>query len=128
MANDFLKKQPTKNEKMFYDLMMGMDTLDRRMWTTSSFVTALALLLKVEPKKVAELLTGEQTEIREFSKQINDEIDKIEAARKPADGEDSHAGHNHPHDHSHEGHDHGHNHDHAGHDHEHHDHSHAEAV
>jgi hypothetical protein len=96
-----MKPQPTKNEKMFYDLMMSMDVLDRRVWSTSSFVTALAILSKASPKEVAELLTTKQDKIKEFSKQVNDEIDKIEEAEKKT-GE-SHAAHDHA-GHSHEDH------------------------
>ena len=106
MAKDFMKPQPSKNEKMFYDLMMSMDVLDRRVWTTSSFVTALAIHLKIQPKQIAELLTTGQQQIKDFSKQINDEIDKIEEAEKAKNGtveegevhEHSHEGHDHPHE------------------------------
>lgn len=86
MANDFLKKQPSKNEKMFYDMAMSMDMLDRRLWTTSSFVTALAILSNTDPEKVARLLTTDMAKIQDFSKQINDAITKIEAEEKEKKG------------------------------------------
>jgi hypothetical protein len=106
MSKDFMKPQPTKNEKMYFDLMMGMDALDRRVWSTSSFATALAILSKASPKDVAELLTTGQDKIKDFSKKINDEIDKIEEAEKAKSPEgskggdavaavDEHAGHSH---------------------------------
>ncbi|GAC1412479.1 MAG: hypothetical protein NVSMB66_1530 [Candidatus Doudnabacteria bacterium] len=86
MANDFLKKQPSKNEKMFYDMAMSMDMLDRRLWTTSSFVTALALLTKTDPEEVARLLTTDMSKIQDYSKQVNDAITKIEAEEKTKGG------------------------------------------
>jgi hypothetical protein len=105
MANDYLKKQPSKNEKMFYDMAMSMDMLDRRLWTTSSFVTALAILSGVDAEKVARLLTTDMTKVQEFSKQINDAITKIESEEKAKTGSESseqqtsaqpgHEGHNH---------------------------------
>lgn len=76
--SDFMKKQPTKNEQMFYELAMNQEMLDRRLWTTSSFVTALALLNNADPKKIAELLTREAGKVKEFSQKINNEIDRIE--------------------------------------------------
>ncbi len=107
MSKDFMKPQPTKNEKMFYDLMMSMDVLDRRVWSTSSFVTALAILLKAKPEEIAKLLTTDHDKIKAFSKQVNDEIDKIEAAEKAkfpeqgTKGGEAHEGHDHAHGHEH---------------------------
>ena len=102
MPNDFQKKQPTKNEQMFYQLMMNQDMLDRRLWTTSSFVSALCVILEIDPKKVAELLTTGQEKLKEYSQAINTEIDRIEKEQKPNQTENvsSHVGHDH------EGHDH----------------------
>ncbi len=111
MATDFKKKQPTKAEQMFYDMAMSMDMLDRRLWTTSSFVTALAVISGAKPERIAQMLT-DQKEIQEFSKQINEAIDKIEKERSkaaPAEGAEPKAEHNHDHaghDHNHEGHTH----------------------
>jgi len=106
MSNDFKKKQPTKAESMFYDMAMSMDMLDRRLWTTSSFVTALAVLSGAKPEKIAEMLT-DQKEIQEFSKKINEAIDKIEKANKEKGGAEGEHKHDHAgHDHSHEGHNH----------------------
>ena len=107
MPNDFQKKQPTKNEQMFYQLMMNQDMLDRRLWTTSSFVSALCVILEIDPKKVAELLTTGQEKLKVYSQEINTEIDRIEKEQKPNGTENGsqHVGDDH------EGHDHtGHNH------------------
>lgn len=77
-TSDFNKKQPTKNEQMFYELAMNQEVLDRRLWTTSSFVTALAFLNNADPEKIAELLTRDAEKVKVFSQKINDAIDRIE--------------------------------------------------
>ena len=82
MPNDFQKKQPTKNEQMFYEIVMKMDAMDRSIWTTSSFVTALAYLLDVDPQKIAKLLTEDHAKVQEYSKKVNAAIDEIEKAHK----------------------------------------------
>jgi hypothetical protein len=101
MAKDFLKPQPSKSEKMYLDMMVSLDVLDRRVWSTSSFVTAVAILSKTDPKKVAELLTTGQEKIKAYSKEINDEIDKIEEAEKGKGDGEPEGGHDH-HGHAHE--------------------------
>jgi hypothetical protein len=105
MPNDFKKKEPTKNEQMFYDMAMSMDMIDRRLWTTSSFVTALAILSGADPEKIARLLTTDMAKIQEYSKTINDAISKIESEEKAKLGTETapaaehdhtdHTGHNH---------------------------------
>jgi hypothetical protein len=105
MPSDFKKKEPTKNEQMFYDMAMSMDMIDRRLWTTSSFVTALAILAGIDPEKIARLLTTDMSKVQEFSKTINDAISKIETEEKaklaPSGTEpeshdhSDHTGHNH---------------------------------
>lgn len=82
MSKDFMKPQPSKSEKMYLDMMVSLDVLDRRVWSTSSFVTALAILTKTDAKQVAELLATGQDKIKAFSKEINDEIDRLEEAQK----------------------------------------------
>lgn len=93
---DYLKKEPSKNEKMFYELAMHMQHLDRNLVTNSAFVAILAIVLKIEPKVVAEYLTVKRDEVTEYSKKINEAIDELEKANKKQDdkGED-HTGHNH---------------------------------
>lgn len=80
-THDFLKKEPTKNEKMFYELAMRQEMLDRNLWTTSAYVTALGILLNVDPEKIAELLASDNEKVKEYSKKINEAIDRIEAAK-----------------------------------------------
>lgn len=104
-SNDFLKKQPSKNEKVFSEITMYLHDIDHRIWSVASQVLAMGLVQKVSPKEMATMLTGSDEKLQEYAKQINDEIKKIEAEKKPEDG------HSHNHDHNHDhGHDHGHSH------------------
>lgn len=78
MANDFQKKEPTKNEKMIYELYMQMQSMEKGLWSTSSLVIVMAMLTKQDPQAVAELLVNGDEKIRDFSKQINDAIKVLE--------------------------------------------------
>jgi hypothetical protein len=82
MANDYLKKQPTKNEQMIFELFRHMQGMEKSLWSTSSFVTAAAYLMKLDPKEVAKLLTADQAKLTEYSEKINKEIQAIEEKRK----------------------------------------------
>jgi len=97
---------------MFYEIAMHLNDLDHRTWSVSSHVLAMGVLLNVDPKKMADILTGDEKVLSEYAKKINDEIQKIQK-EKEAKGE---APHSHEHAHG----------DHGDHDHEHdhHDHSH----
>jgi|SRR3989338_1125188 len=93
MANDYLKKQPTKTEKLVYELFMRQDDLAKSVWSTSSLATALGYLLKVDPEKLAKMLTEEHEKIKEYSEKINKAIAEIEAKKKgsePGDQDDKH--------------------------------------
>lgn len=103
MSNDFKKKMPTKNEQVIYDLAMHLQDVDYRVYSISSHVLALGIVLGVDPKKMAEILTGNDSKIKEYAKNINDEIQKIEESKKTESdnhAHDGHAAHNHAHDHS----------------------------
>ncbi len=92
----------SKNEKMFYELAMQMHDVDQRVWSMSSHMLALGVALKVDPKKMAEILTGDQAVIKQYAEQINDEIRKIDEAKTPEQKAQEHAGHDHTgHDHNH---------------------------
>ncbi len=82
MSNDYLKKQPTKNEKMIYDLFLHQEDLARSLWSTSSFVTALAYLAKTDPEAIAKLLTNDNQKLKEYSEKVNGFIQEIEKKRK----------------------------------------------
>ena len=85
MANDFMKKEPSKTEKILYDLAMQQHSMERAIWSTSAHVVALALAAGVDPKKVAEIMINQDEKVKEYSKQINEEIDRLEKAKKPAE-------------------------------------------
>ena len=102
MPGEYLKKQPTKNEQMIYDLYRHFQSMDRVLGSTASFSSALGYILKVDPEEMAKLLTTDYEKIREYTEKVNKAISEIEKKRAPQ-GE---------HDHGHEGH------DHEGHDHE----------
>jgi hypothetical protein len=95
MGNDYLKKEPSKTEKMMYELYMQMQNMERGLWSTSTLVMVSAMLNKLEPKDVAELMVNGGDKIKEFSKLVNEEIDKLEKAKNPGH---THEGHDHAHD------------------------------
>ena len=97
-SNDYLKKQPSKNEKVFSEITMYLHDIDHRIWSVASQVLAMGLVQKVSPKDMATMLTGNDEKLQEYAKQINEEIKKIEGDKAPAH---DHA-HDHGHNHSHE--------------------------
>src|SRR5579864_6422014 len=99
MAKDFAKPEPTKNEKMFYEIAMHLNDLDHRTWSVSSHVLAMGILLKIDPDKMAEILTGDEKAISEYAKKINDAIQKIQKEKGQQAGEEEH-NHGHVHDHT----------------------------
>ena len=98
MANDFKRKEPSKTEKVLYELMMAQQSMERGLWSNSSVVMAIAVLTNIDPAKVAELLVNDE-KIKEYSKQVNEEIKKLEDAKRgtsePSEIAESHEGHNH---------------------------------
>ncbi len=86
MANDYIKKEPTKTEKMLYELAMAQHQMEKGLWSTSTVVMALAVLSKAKPEEVAKLMFDDE-KIKEFSNQVNQEIKKLEAEK--------HKGHEH---------------------------------
>ncbi len=87
MGKDYLKKEPSKAEKMIYELVMAQNSMEKGLWSTSTVVMVLAMLAKQEPKAIAQLMVNGDEKIREFSSQINEEIKKLE--------EEKHKGHDH---------------------------------
>jgi hypothetical protein len=97
MSHDFLKKEPTKTEKMMYEIVMQQQQMERGLWTTSAHVCALALVLGASPEKVAEFMTLKEDQIKDYSQKINEAIAKIEKERHDKE----HAGHEHGDEHEH---------------------------
>ncbi len=93
MTTDFQKREPTKNEKMLYELFLQQQQMEKGLWSTSTLVIASAILNKVEPEKLAELMVKGDEKLKEYSKKVNDEIKKLEG--------DKHKDHDHSHEHDH---------------------------
>lgn len=87
MANDFKHKEPSKTERMLYELVMAHNQMEKGLWSTSSVAISLAFLTKQDPKEIAELMVNGDAKLKEYSQKINDEIKKLE--------EEKHKGHNH---------------------------------
>lgn len=99
MSNDFKKKEPTKTEKVLYELMMRQEMADRNLWTTSAHVIGLGMLLNIKPEQIAELLVQGQDKIKDYGQQINQAIEKLEKEKKANQADvHNHAGHIHPHE------------------------------
>ncbi len=82
MTSDFKKKEPSKTEKVLYELFMHQQHMDQNIATTSATVVAMSSLLNVDPVKVAELLVNGGDKLKEYSKKINDEIDRLSQEKK----------------------------------------------
>ena len=82
MPNDYLKKEPSKTEKMLYELAMAQHQMEKGLWSTSTVVMALAILTKTKPEDLAELMSNGDAQIKEFSEKVN-EIIKAKQEAKP---------------------------------------------
>lgn len=108
MATDYKQKEPTKNERMIYELAMNQNQMEKAMWSTSTLVITLAMLTGQDPEKIGELMVNGDEELKEYSKKINETIKKLEeeksstSAKATADKYDhDHSTHDHGHDHTH---------------------------
>ena len=77
MPNDYLKKEPSKTEKLMYELMMHQQQLENQTFSNSMTVLAVALALGADAEKIAKFLTTDKEKIKEFGKSINEAIDKL---------------------------------------------------
>lgn len=87
MPNDYIKKEPSKTEKMIYELAMNMQQMEKGLWSTSTVAMVLGILMKAKPEEVAELMVNGDEKIKEFSAQVNEAAKKLEAEK--------HKGHDH---------------------------------
>ena len=85
---DYLKKEPSKAERALYEMAVHLQHLDRSLVSNSAHAVALGLLLEVKPEKLAEILVNQNEKIKEYGKAINEAIDKLEEAKKPANKEE----------------------------------------
>lgn len=98
MANDYIKKEPTKTERMLYELAMSHNQMEKGLWSTSTLVMVLAILSKAKPEEIAELMVNGDQKIKDFSNSINETIKKLEAKKHPPTqeaSEDKHKNHKH---------------------------------
>lgn len=82
MPNDYGKKEPTKAEKMLYELAMHQQTLENQTFSNSMTILALAVSLGADAEKIAKLLASEDEKIKDFGKKVNDAIDKIKGPKE----------------------------------------------
>jgi uncharacterized membrane protein (DUF106 family) len=82
MASDFKQKEPSKNEKMFYEIFMQMQGMERSLFTNSAHIIAMGIILGVEPEKVAQIIMDNE-KIKDYSAKINEAMKKLQ--EKPKD-------------------------------------------
>lgn len=85
MAKDYLKKEPSKTEKVLYELYMQTQMMDRNLMTNSALLCAVAMEKGIDPKKLAELLIKENGKIKEYSQALNEEIGRLEKEKRAQD-------------------------------------------
>ena len=83
MSNDYTKKEPTKNERMLYELAMAHNQMEKGLWSTSTLVLVLAMLTKQSPEEIAELMVNGDDKIKDFSAKVNEAVKKLEMERHP---------------------------------------------
>jgi hypothetical protein len=80
MSKDFLKKEPTKTEKVLYELMLGQQELDRRVFSNAAHILAVGLVAGLDPEKVAEMMDND-AKIKEYSDKVNAKLKELHEAR-----------------------------------------------
>ena len=78
MPNDFKQKEPNKNEKMFYEIFVQMQGMERSLFTNSAHMVAMGIVLGVSPEKIAEIMSDNE-KIKDYSSKINEAMKKIQA-------------------------------------------------
>lgn len=82
MPNDYLKKEPSKTEKVMYELLMRLQQLENQTFSNSLTVLAVALAAGADAEKIAKFLTTDEEKIKEFGKSINEAIAKLRPAKE----------------------------------------------
>jgi len=85
MSNDYLKKEPSKNEKMLYQLFMNQQQMEKALYSTSAHMVALGILTKVDPQEVAEILVNGEEQIKKYSQKVNEAVKKLEEEKAKKD-------------------------------------------
>jgi len=78
MPNDFKKPEPSKAEKLFYELALAVQRLEQSQLTNTATVIAAAMLMKIPPEDMAKIIIN-QGFIKEYAEKINAEIRKLTA-------------------------------------------------
>lgn len=81
MASDYKQKEPSKTERMLYELVMAHNQMEKGLWSTSTVVMALAILTKQDPAKIAELMVNGDDQLKDYSNKVNEEIKKLEVEK-----------------------------------------------
>jgi uncharacterized membrane protein (DUF106 family) len=82
MSHDYVKKEPTKNEKFLYELAMHQQQMENQMFSNSMTILAVAATLGADPEKIAKLLTTDEEKVKELGKAINEAIEKMKAPKE----------------------------------------------
>ena len=82
MSHDYVKKEPTKNEKFLYELAMHQQQMENQMFSNSMTILAVAAALGADPEKIAKLLTIDEEKVKELGKSINAAIEKMKAPKE----------------------------------------------
>jgi hypothetical protein len=82
MSHDYVKKEPTKNEKFLYELAMHQQQMENQMFSNSMTILAVAAALGADPEKIAKLLTTDEEKVKELGKAINEAIEKMKAPKE----------------------------------------------
>lgn len=77
MSKDFNQKQPSKNEKMFYEIFMQLNGMERSLFTNSAHIIAMGLVLNVDPEKIAAIMMDNE-KIKDYSEKINEAMKKLQ--------------------------------------------------
>ncbi len=81
MPNDYIKKEPTKTEKLIYEIAYSQQEMQKGLWSTSTLVMVLAILTKQKPEEIAELMVNGDEKIKEFSKKVNEIVKKLDETK-----------------------------------------------
>lgn len=85
MSNDYLQKQPTKNEKIIYELSMQQQQLERGLGTVQNLVIALARALTSYEALASFAFDQQKNQVflQNLDLAFSEEKRKAEEAKKP---------------------------------------------
>ena len=89
MGNDYLKKEPSKTDKLMYQMAMHQQSLENQTFSNSMTILAVALALGADAEKIAKFLTTDESKLKEFGKSINEAIDKLKPQKESPEAEEA---------------------------------------